>query len=52
MLLVMDHYSGVIVLATHYKAVFEAMDAAGGPPVFAGKTTIDINNPVPGVFDK
>ena len=26
------------------------MDAAGGPPAFADKTLIDINNPVPGAF--
>ncbi|MGB8427469.1 MAG: NAD(P)-binding domain-containing protein [Desulfobacterales bacterium] len=41
----------VVVLATHHGAVFEAMDAAGGPSVFAGKTLVDINNPVPGAFD-
>jgi predicted dinucleotide-binding enzyme len=27
------------------------MDAAGGPSAFAGKTLIDINNPVPGISD-
>ncbi|MFZ0613592.1 MAG: NAD(P)-binding domain-containing protein [Desulfobacterales bacterium] len=43
--------SDVVVLATHHGAVFEAMDAAGGPTVFAGKTLIDINNPVPGAFE-
>ena len=48
-----DAVSGaeVVVLATRHEAVFDAMDAAGGPAVFDGKTLIDINNPVPGVFD-
>ena len=41
----------IVVLATPHEAVFEAMDAAGGPDAFAGKTIIDINNPVPGAFD-
>ena len=43
--------SDVVVLATPHEVVFEAMDAAGGPNAFAGKTLIDINNPVPGAFD-
>ena len=41
----------VVVLATTHQAVFEAMDAAGGPAAFDGRTLIDINNPVPGAFD-
>jgi predicted dinucleotide-binding enzyme len=41
----------VVVLATRHEGVFEAMDAAGGPSAFAGKTLIDINNPVPGIYD-
>lgn len=40
----------VVVLATRHEGVFEAMDAAGGPSAFAGKTLIDINNPVPGIY--
>lgn len=43
--------SDIVVLATRHEAVFEAMDAAGGPSAFAGKTLIDINNPVPGAFE-
>ncbi len=41
----------VVVLATTHQSVFEAMDAAGGPSAFDGRTLIDINNPVPGAFD-
>jgi predicted dinucleotide-binding enzyme len=43
--------SQIVVLATRHEGVFEAMDAAGGPSAFAGKTLIDINNPVPRVYD-
>jgi predicted dinucleotide-binding enzyme len=43
--------AAVVVLATRHDGVFEAMDAAGGPSAFAGKTLIDINNPVPGIYD-
>jgi 8-hydroxy-5-deazaflavin:NADPH oxidoreductase len=39
-------FGEVVVLATRYQQVFAAMDAAGGAPAFAGKTLIDINNPV------
>lgn len=41
----------IVVLATLHEAVFGAMDAAGGPSAFAGKTLIDINNPVPGKYE-
>jgi predicted dinucleotide-binding enzyme len=41
----------ILVLATRHQGVFEAMNAAGGPSAFAGKTLIDINNPVPGIYD-
>jgi predicted dinucleotide-binding enzyme len=43
--------SDVVVLATRHEVVFNAMAAAGGPTAFAGKTLIDINNPVPGAFE-
>lgn len=39
-------FGEVIVLATPHDAVFDAMTAAGGPAALAGKTLIDINNPV------
>jgi 8-hydroxy-5-deazaflavin:NADPH oxidoreductase len=39
-------FGDVVVLATRYQQVFAAMDAAGGAPAFAGRTVIDINNPV------
>lgn len=39
-------FGEVVVLATRHEAVFDAMDAAGGPEAFAGKVLIDINNPV------
>jgi len=39
----------IVVLATPHEVVVEAMSAAGGPSAFAGKTLIDLNNPVPGV---
>ena len=41
----------IVVLATRHEAVFDAMEAAGGPAAFENKTVVDINNPVPGVFD-
>ena len=43
--------SDIVVLATRHEAVFDAMDAAGGSSAFSGKILIDINNPVPGVFE-
>lgn len=39
-------FADVVVLATRWEDVFTAIDAAGGPEVFNGKTVIDINNPV------
>jgi len=39
-------FGEVVVLATRWEDVFSAIDAAGGPAAFAGKTVIDINNPV------
>lgn len=39
-------FADVVVLATRWEDVFTAIDAAGGPEVFKGKTVIDINNPV------
>ena len=42
----------VVFIATPHDAVFEAIKAAGGPEAFAGKTVVDINNPVPGYAEK
>lgn len=39
-------FGEAVVLATPHEVVFDAIDAAGGPAAFAGKTVIDINNPV------
>ena len=39
-------FGDVIVLATRHGHVFSAIEAAGGAASFAGKTVIDINNPV------
>ena len=39
-------FADVVVLATHWEDVFTAIEAAGGPSAFDGKTVIDINNPV------
>ncbi|MBO6757473.1 MAG: NAD(P)-binding domain-containing protein [Roseibium sp.] len=39
-------HGDVVVLATRHEDVFAAIDQAGGPEAFAGKTVIDINNPV------
>ncbi|MEX0281889.1 MAG: NADPH-dependent F420 reductase [Arenibacterium sp.] len=39
-------FADVVVLATRWQDVFAAIDAAGGPAAFDGKTVIDINNPV------
>lgn len=39
-------FADVVVLATRWEDVFDAIDAAGGPAAFEGKTVIDINNPV------
>jgi len=39
-------FGEVVVLATHHSAVFDAIALAGGADAFAGKTVIDINNPV------
>ncbi len=38
-------FGDVVVLATRHEHVFDAIDAAGGPDAFAGKTVLDINNP-------
>jgi len=38
-------FGEVVVLATRHEHVFDAIDAAGGPDAFAGKTVLDINNP-------
>ena len=40
-------FGEVVVPATPHEAVFDAIDAAGGPEAFTGKTVLDINNPVP-----
>ena len=40
-------FGEVVVPATPHEAVFDAIDAAGGPEAFTGKTLLDINNPVP-----
>jgi len=39
-------FAEVLVLTTHHSAVFDAIELAGGADAFAGKTVIDINNPV------
>ena len=39
-------FGDVVVLATRWQDVFEAIESAGGPEAFAGKVVIDINNPV------
>lgn len=39
-------FGEVVVLATRHEVVLEAVQAAGGPAAFAGKTVLDINNPV------
>ncbi len=39
-------FGDIVVLATPHEAVFDAINAAGGPQAFAGKIVIDINNPV------
>lgn len=39
-------FADVVVLATRWEDVFTAIDTAGGPAAFEGKTVIDINNPV------
>lgn len=39
-------FADVVVLATRWEDVFTAIEAAGGPEAFQGKTVIDINNPV------
>lgn len=39
-------FADVVVLATPASAVFEAIELAGGAGAFAGKTVVDINNPV------
>ncbi len=43
-------FAEVVVLATRHEAVFDAMEAAGGPDALAGKVLLDINNPV-SIFD-
>lgn len=39
-------FGEVVVLATRHEAVFDVIEAAGGGEAFAGKTLLDINNPV------
>ncbi len=39
-------FADVVVLATRWQDVFTAIEDAGGPSAFEGKTVIDINNPV------
>lgn len=39
-------FADVVVLATRWQDVFQAIDAAGGPAAFDGKIVVDINNPV------
>ncbi len=39
-------FGDVVVLATSHDVVFDAIDAAGGPPAFQGKIVLDINNPI------
>lgn len=39
-------FGEVVVLATRNEDVFSAIESAGGPEAFAGKTVIDINNPI------
>lgn len=39
-------FGDIVVLATTFDAVFDAMTAAGGAAAFAGKVLLDINNPV------
>jgi len=39
-------FGEVVVLATRSEDVFDAIENAGGADAFAGKTVVDINNPV------
>ncbi len=39
-------FADVVILATRWQDVFTAIETAGGPAAFEGKTVIDINNPV------
>lgn len=39
-------FAEVVVMATRWEDVFTAIEDAGGPTAFSGKTVIDINNPV------
>lgn len=39
-------FADVVVLATRSEDVFDAIEAAGGPAAFEGKTVVDINNPI------
>ena len=39
-------FADVVVLATRYEGVFGAIESVGSASEFAGKTVIDINNPV------
>ena len=39
-------FGDIVVLATRWEDVFDAIDHAGGPQAFEGKIVIDINNPV------
>lgn len=39
-------FGDVVVLATRWQDVFDAIESAGGAGAFKGKTVVDINNPV------
>ncbi|MEM6658301.1 MAG: NAD(P)-binding domain-containing protein [Pseudomonadota bacterium] len=39
-------FADVVVLATRWEDVFQAIEDAGGPAAFDGKIVVDINNPV------
>ena len=39
-------HGDIVMLATRFSHVFQAIEAAGGAQAFAGKTVVDINNPV------
>ncbi|MEM8813722.1 MAG: NAD(P)-binding domain-containing protein [Pseudomonadota bacterium] len=39
-------FGDAVVLATRHEDVFDAIESAGGAAAFAGKTVVDINNPI------
>lgn len=39
-------FGNVVVLATRWEDVFDAIESAGGADAFKGKVVVDINNPV------